>query len=112
MGRLYGDKNHVDDFINLNLLGKLLVIAILTPAWLPVLKELYHEIDSSLEEEGGIFGDAPDKKAAAAMARKRRISGGSLISIAKGQEGKAEPGRPARSPSSKATPTPSKRRGF
>lgn len=107
------DKDSVDDFINLNLLGKLLVVAILTPAWLPVLKELYREIDSSLEEEGGIFGEAPDQETADAIAKKRRLGGGSLISVPLGQEPKAK-GRTAPGATGRPTKseTPTKRRGF
>lgn len=104
----------MDDFINLPLLGKMLVVVILTPAWLPVLKELYKEIDSSLAEEGGIFGDAPDADEAKALVRKRRIAGESLISVPHGQEGKAKsPGRPAPRPGAKRGPSAApKRRGF
>lgn len=71
----------MDDFINFPLLGKLLVVAILIPAWLPVVRELWKEINASLIEEGGVFGELPTKQEADELLRKRQSSGESLISV-------------------------------
>ncbi len=76
----------MDDYINLPLLGKLLVVAILAPAWIPVIKELWKEINASLVEEGGVFGEAPTEQEAKQLARKRRTSGESLVSVPHGKE--------------------------
>lgn len=77
----------MDDFINFPLLGKLLVVAILAPAWLPVIRELWKEINASLVDEGGIFGERPTDQEALKIARKRRLSGDSLVSVPR--DGKA-----------------------
>lgn len=69
------------DYINLPLLGKLLVVAVLAPAWVPVVKALWKEINDSLVEQGGIFGDTPDKTEAELLALRRRASGESLQSV-------------------------------
>jgi len=73
----------MDDFINFPLLGKLLVVAILAPAWMPIIKALWQEINDSLVEEGGIFGATPDRNEAAVLADRRRRSGESLRSMSK-----------------------------
>lgn len=104
----------MDDYINLPLLGKLLVVAVLAPAWWPVIKELWKEIDASLVEEGGVFGEIPTEKEARKLSRQRRISGESLISVPLGQ-GKRSGVGPKRTPTAgKAGPRQPapKRRGF
>lgn len=101
----------MDDF-NWPLLGKLLVIAILTPAWLPVLKELYREVNEALAEEGGVFGKAPTEVEAKQIERKKRIQRTSLISVPLGQEKNPKAASPkpgARGDGRKVAP---KRRGF
>jgi len=71
----------MDDYINLPLLGKLLVVAILAPAWVPIVKALWGEVNDSLVEEGGIFGDTPKKSEAKHLAVQRQASGESLQSV-------------------------------
>lgn len=77
----------MDDF-NWPLIGKLIVIAILAPAWLPVLRELYKEVNESLAEEGGIFGKTPTQDEAQKLAHSRRVRRESLVSVPLGQQNK------------------------
>ena len=95
----------MDDFINFPLLGKLLVVAILTPAWLPIVKALWQEVNDSLIEEGGIFGETPDRSEAALLAEKRRRSGESLRSMSKEEHQRQRKVSPAaRAQGAKARP--------
>jgi hypothetical protein len=71
----------VDASINYPLLGKLLVVLILIPAWLPVVRELWREINASLIEEGGVFGELPTQAEARRLFEERRRSGASLLSV-------------------------------
>jgi len=82
----------MDGLVNFALLGKLLVVAILAPAWLPVVRELWKEINASLVEEGGVFGDLPSAAEAKRLVRVRRVSGESLISVPRAGR-TARPGR-------------------
>lgn len=103
----------MDDF-NWPLLAKLLVIAILTPAWLPVIKELYKEVNESLADEGGLFGRTPTQDEAQKIERKRRFKRESLISVPHGQskhDARTKTKKSANDRSSERGNT-SKRRGF
>ena len=71
----------MDDLFNLPLLGKLLVVAILAPAWVPIVQALWKEVNDSLIEEGGVLGDAPSPEEAQLLAEQRRASGESLQSV-------------------------------
>jgi hypothetical protein len=71
----------MDDYINLPLLGKLLVIAILAPAWVPIIHALWREVNESLVEEGGVLGGTPTRGEAELLAQQRRESGESLVSV-------------------------------
>ena len=84
----------MDGLVNFALLGKLLVVAILAPAWLPVVRELWKEINASLAEEGGVFGELPTEAEAKHLVRARRVSGESLISVPRAGRSRG-PGRSA-----------------
>lgn len=73
----------MNEAINLPLLGKLLVVLILAPAWLPIVKALWQEVNDSLVEEGGIFGKVPERDIAENLAHRREASGESLCSLSK-----------------------------
>lgn len=38
---------------------KYAIIALSTPLWMPFAKALWSELNASLRDEGGLFGDAP-----------------------------------------------------
>jgi hypothetical protein len=104
----------MDDF-NWPLLAKLLVIAILIPAWLPVIKDLYKEVNESLADEGGLFGRAPTAEEAKKIERKRRFKRESLVSVPLGQGKQDARANRSNKGADKQNSAPSnapKRRGF
>ncbi|MFT4711122.1 MAG: hypothetical protein ACJAZ8_001334 [Planctomycetota bacterium] len=60
---------------------KLVVLGISAPMWIPILKELWKEVNESLAEEGGIFGEAPDENEAKAINLTRTREGKSMVSV-------------------------------
>ena len=49
--------------------------------WIPILKELWKEVNESLAEDGGVFGEAPDEKQAKAINLTRSREGKSMVSV-------------------------------
>ena len=69
---------------------KLMVLLVSAPAWLPVLKELWKEVNDSLGEEGGVFGETPDQATAQSIGWQRNRDEKSLVSVLMADRGKAE----------------------
>ncbi|MDF1800034.1 MAG: hypothetical protein P1V81_12725 [Planctomycetota bacterium] len=95
--------------ISVDFLAKLLIIAVFMPMWLPIVKELWAEVNESLIDEGGVLGKELDQSEIERVKSERRRRGASLISETEdgrraGGEGR---GGRARSNSQKA-----RRRGF
>mgnify|MGYP003656307014 CR=1 FL=1 len=72
--------------------AKLMVLGISAPMWIPILKELWKEVNESLAEEGGVFGDVPDEKAAKAINLTRAREGKSMVSVLMADRDKEDKG--------------------
>ena len=75
--------------VSTSFLAKLLILAIFTPLWLPIAKELWNEVNESLVEDGGVLGKELDQKEVDRVLRDRRRRGASLVSTPQGQTGPA-----------------------
>ena len=69
---------------------KLTVLLVCAPAWIPVLKELWKEVNESLAEDGGVFGETPDEQTARSIGRARVRDERSLVSVLMADRRKAE----------------------
>jgi len=99
--------------ITLEFLAKLLVVAIFTPMWLPIVKELWNEVNESLIEDGGLLGKDVDQEEVQRVLRDRSRSGASLVSERTDGLGTRRPaaGGGRRDAKGGKAPAP-KRRGF
>jgi hypothetical protein len=100
--------------ITIDFIAKLLIIAVFTPMWLPIVKELWNEVNESLVDEGGVLGKDADEQEAQRVLRERAREGASLVSdpVAGPGSGRRSSARPqAGGRRGRARPAP-KRRGF
>ena len=42
--------------------GRLLILLVTTPLWLPVMRALWEEVNWMLRDEGGVFGPIPSQR--------------------------------------------------
>ena len=98
-------------FVSVDFLAKLLIIAIFTPMWLPIAKEIWNEVNESLVEDGGFLGKRVDQEEVDRVLRERRQRGASLISERTDGLGARRSGARRESGKGRKGPAP-KRRGF
>lgn len=89
-------------------IAKLMVLGISAPMWIPILKELWKEVNESLAEDGGVFGEAPDDQQAKAINLTRSREGKSMVSVLM-EDREKEGGSSKRKSSARRGPT---RRSF
>ena len=95
--------------ITIDFIAKLLVIAVFTPMWLPIVKELWAEVNESLVDEGGVLGKELDEREIERVNAERRRRGASLISETEDGRRAGGGGRAGRARSATSAP---RRRGF
>jgi hypothetical protein len=61
--------------------AKIMIILVLAPMWIPVLKELWKEVNGTLAEDGGVFGEAPDASTGLALNLQRERDGKNPTSV-------------------------------
>ena len=90
---------------------KVMVLCVSAPMWIPILKELWKEVNESLAEEGGVFGDIPNEEAAKAINLTRNREGKSMVSVLMADRDK-DGGRGGSTRRKSATRRSSSRRSF
>ncbi len=59
---------------------KYVLVAVTTPFWWPFVKAAWEELDDSLREEGGLFGDEPDSRELAELNLEKGIYESPMVS--------------------------------
>lgn len=89
------------------------ILALTFPFWMPFAKALWSELNSSLRDEGGVFGDVPTAAELRAIESQQGRFRSGMVSVTWAEHERLEAGgSPAATAAGAPAPAPARKRGF